>query len=329
MLPTGLLTRRQALALPLGLAAPPLASASGETTEDEAWLDARRQREVPVRVRWPSTDLPVPVGGHPVVLFSHGLGGSRSGGSVWGEAWAAAGFVVVHLQHHGSDLEAVRAPGGLRAAMQPQQLLDRLNDVRFVIDEIVRRHREGASPRWARSRPDAIGMSGHSFGAHTTLGMAGQAYPGLAPLQEARLSAFAAFSPAVPASGDARQAYAAITRPMLCLTGTLDGDVVGNGSTPQQRRAVFDALPAGHRAQLLLKDADHMSFAGQAAGPDTPVWRALRQAPAAAALLAQHHALIASVTTDWWRAQLMNDLAAAARLARPQGLAPGDLWQQA
>jgi dienelactone hydrolase len=329
MQPTGLLTRRQAMALPLGLAAPPLAFASGETAVDETWLDARRQREVPVRVRWPSATRAVPGGGHPVVLFSHGLGGSRSGGSVWGEAWASAGFVVVHLQHHGSDLEAVRVPGGLRAAMQPQQLLARLDDIRFVLDEIGRRHREGARPRWPDVRPDAIGMSGHSFGAHTTLGMAGQAYPGMAPLQETRLSAFAAFSPAVPTTGNARQAYAAMTRPMLCLTGTLDGDVVGNGSTPEQRRAVFDALPAGHKAQLLLKDADHMSFAGQEEGPSTPVWRALRQAPAAAALLAQHHTLIASVTTDWWRAHLMNDPAAQSRLARPQGLAPGDHWQQA
>ena len=28
-------------------------------------------------------------------MFSHGLGGTREGGAVWGEAWAAAGFVVV------------------------------------------------------------------------------------------------------------------------------------------------------------------------------------------------------------------------------------------
>ena len=51
---------------------------------DQVWQDARRQREVPVRIRWPSDALPMPAGGWPVVLFSHGLGGTRAGGEVWG-----------------------------------------------------------------------------------------------------------------------------------------------------------------------------------------------------------------------------------------------------
>ncbi|MFM8767385.1 MAG: hypothetical protein ACKOD9_06340, partial [Rubrivivax sp.] len=46
------------------------------------------------------------------------------------------------------------------------------------------------------------------------------------------------------------------------------------------------------------------------------------------ALQAQHHALVAAITTDWWRAHLLGDEAAAARLRRPAGLAGGDQWQQ-
>ena len=38
-----------------------------------------------------------------VVLFSHGLGGSREGSAYLGEHWAARGYVVVLLQHPGSD----------------------------------------------------------------------------------------------------------------------------------------------------------------------------------------------------------------------------------
>ena len=51
-----------------------------------------------------------------------------------------------------------------------------------------------------------------------------------------------------------------------------------------------------------------------------------RHAPARA-LQAQHHALVATITTDWWRAHLLGDAQALGRLARQAGLAPGDRWQ--
>lgn len=326
------LNRRNALALPLALLAPCWGHAQANTTTvvDESWTDTARQRTVPVRIRWPATALPVPSSGRPVVLFSHGLGGNRDAGTLWGEAWAAAGFVALHLQHAGSDWDAVRLAAGRlsdRGALQEltsaEQLLARLRDVGFVLDEIARRHRSAASPAWAGVRPHAVGMSGHSFGAHTTLGMAGQAYPGMAPLAEARLAAFAAFSPALPVAGDPQLAFTAVTRPTLCLTGTRDGDVVGNGSTPERRRAVFDALPAGHKAMLVLQDADHMTFGGQEGRPLAQRRRdpTTRQAEAA------HRAAVAAITTDWWRAHLMGDAAAQSRVNHPNGLGAMDRWQ--
>ena len=120
------------------------AQAAG-TVADESWPDAARKRELPIKVRWP--DEALHKGERPVVLFSHGLGGTRDGGTLWGEAWVQAGFVVVHLQHPGSDLAAVRAVAvsfndrsGLRNAASAAQLLARLGDVGFVLDEITRRH---------------------------------------------------------------------------------------------------------------------------------------------------------------------------------------------
>ena len=333
--------RRQFLALAVALpthallarsaAAASPAAAPTPVVTDDTWTDATLQRQIPVRVRWPSGAAPA--GGWPVVLFSHGLGGSVDAGTVWGEAWAAAGLVVVHLQHPGSDTLAVREAlrggdgGGLRATMAPQQLLARLGDVRFVLEEIVHRHATGAQG-WRDARPTQVGMSGHSFGAHTTLGMAGQAYPGMAALSEPRLTAFAVFSPSPPQDGDLIRAFATITRPTLCLTGTLDADVVGNGATPERRAAVFAALPAGAKAQLVLKDADHMTFGGQQLTPHEPAWRALRRAPAARDLQAQHQKVVTTLTTDWWRAHLLDDAQALARLAQPRGLATGDTWQR-
>ena len=305
------------------------AQTAGASVVDEVWIDTARQREVPVKVRWPDAAATI-AGPLSVVLFSHGLGGTREGGAVWGEAWAAAGFVVVHLQHAGSDLAAVRAvtnsfadQRALRSAAGPMQLLARLRDVSFALDEIGRRHAANQE-RWRSVRPVQLGLCGHSFGAHTTLGMAGQRYPGFEGIKEPRLASFIAFSPSLPAVGDGRQAFERMTRPMLCITGTRDSDVVGVGATPERRRAVFDALPSGNKAQLILLDADHMTFAGQTGRaveivPRAQVTRDLQPA---------HHALVASITSDWWRATLQGDESARHRLAVPQGLHAGDLWQQ-
>lgn len=324
------LTRLVAAAAPLAIGGR-LAHAStlpGPTVIDDLWTDAARQRTVPVRLRWPDANRHA--GPWPVVIFSHGLGGTRDGGAVWAEAWVAAGFAVVQLQHPGSDLDAVgavaasfRDQAALRSLTGPEQLMGRLRDIGFALDEISRRH-TAAEGWWSRVRPTGVGLAGHSFGAHTTLGMAGQRYPAFDGIDEPRLAAFIAFSPTVPRLGSAHRAFERLTRPVLSITGTRDGDVVGVGATPERRMAVFGALPPGHKAQLVLQDADHMTFAGQTGRaveivPREPITRDLQ---------ATHHALVASLTADWWRATLMDDAAAWQRLASPPGLASGDRWQR-
>lgn len=296
---------------------------------DEIWVDESRGRSVPVRLRWPAESTPIPEGGHPVILFSHGLGGTVAGGERWGQVWSAAGFVVLHLQHPGSDLLAVRRLArdfgdrqGLQRAAGPDQLLARLGDVVFALNELAHRHAT-ARARWREVRPVQVGLCGHSFGAHTTLGMAGQRYPGHPGFNEPRLAAFIAFSPTLPARGDALWAFERLKRPLLCVTGTRDDDVLGVGATPDRRMGVFAALPAGHKAQLVLENADHMTFAGQT-GAAVEI---LPRHPIARALQPEHHALVAAITTDWWKAHLMSDPQALQALIRPQGLAPGDRWQ--
>jgi predicted dienelactone hydrolase len=307
------LSRRNLLA---GLALAPLATHAQPRVADEDWFDTPRHRRVPVRIRWPATPGP-----WPLVLFSHGLGGTREGGSAWGEAWSAAGLAVLHLQHRGSDAPAVREAlaRGLDPAASLNQLVDRAYDVRFVLDEVARR-RAARAPDWRDLRPDAVGMSGHSFGAYTTLAVAGQEYGW--DLSDPRPAAFAAFSPTAPGGPDSERAFAGITRPVLCLTGSLDGAVVGKGSTADRRAEAFEALPAGAKAMLWLHQADHMTFAGRAAG----VLPRTRKA-AATRMEQRHHALIARVTTDWWRARLLGDAEARQRLSAPGGLAPDDRWR--
>jgi dienelactone hydrolase len=312
--------RRQVLLASAAMGLPSALWAANAQVADETWRDGARERDLPVRLRWPTQ-----AGPWPVVLHSHGLGGSREGGDAFGKAWAAAGFVVVHLQHPGSDAAVLR--GNLRAAATAEQLLARVADVGFAIDEIQRRLSQ-AQGRWAQVAADRIGLAGHSFGAQTVQATAGQRYPVPATLAEPRLKAFVALSPSSNRLRLAVQAqFGAIARPFLGITGTHDGDPFGAYATGEPRAAVFEGLPPGNKALLWLDEADHMTFAGNGERPIRGQGLFAR-AGQAAAREPRHHALVARVTTLWWQAHLHNDDTARAALKGLQGLGEGDRWVQ-
>jgi predicted dienelactone hydrolase len=314
--------RMAAALLASGAGSGRLAAAGAVAVRDEDWADEVRRRRLPLRLR-----LPQGAGPHPVLLFSHGLGGSRDAGTWWGEAWAAAGYAVVHLQHPGSDTAAVLEQG-MRGAMQPEQLLARTQDVRFVIDELTRRKAAGR-PEYQSLKLDAIGLAGHSFGARTVFALAGERFPVVEQLPpEPRIRAFIAFSPSSAAQARRQplaEVFGQVRGPLLCVTGTLDGDVVGIGETPFSRQQPFDHLPPGDKYLWVLQDADHMTFGGQAFVERFIVARG--RAQAARDGQSRHRRLIERVTTRFWDAYLSQDVAAQAELKQPDGLAPGDVWR--
>lgn len=315
--------RRSLLLTTAGLAMTRTVPAQTAGHEDAVWRDAARDRDVPVRLRWPEGTGPCAV-----VIHSHGLGGSREGGGRIAQAWRAAGLAVIHLQHAGSDTEALRGGlSALRAAANAQQLLARVADVRFAIDEIARRAARGEAA-FQRLRLDAIGLSGHSFGARTVQAAAGQRFPvnGGLDLAEARVRAFLALSPSMGENPrlSPQQAFGEVRRPFFCATGSHDGDPLGSATTGDHRLSVFEGLPPGQRALLWLDGADHMSFAGQALEGR----RALsRNRPRSAIEQADRHAaLLDMLTRDWWRWHLLGDATARQALRQAQGLGSADRW---
>lgn len=233
---------------------------------DIEWKDAARDRTLPLKVRVPDgTDRA------PLVIFSHGLGGSREGGKAWGEHWSVNGYVVIHVQHPGSDETLWKGPGEglpkqrLARGATAEQLLGRVDDVRFVLDELTRLQGKLDAPAWTkRADLSRIAMTGHSFGARTTMALAGERYPGpIKSLADPRIAAFIAFSPTT--QGLKRswpERYGEMKRPFLSVTGTLDGDVMGTGSIPKNRAAVFDAQPEGDKYRVVFERADHSVFGG-------------------------------------------------------------------
>jgi len=263
------------------------------------WHDQARDRTVPVRIR-----LPAGSGRVPVILFSHGLGGSLDAGTTWGEAWSRSGFAVIQLQHPGSDQDLWRGErplarlSALRRGMTADQLIARVGDVAFVLDELARRRSEG---RCDLTRLDLtrVGMSGHSFGAHTTQAVAGQRFGsggGTRALRDRRIKAAVAFSPAPPQADDAvvRAAFAAIDIPFMSVTGTRDEVPVLNDVSPADRTLPFRYMPAGRKYLLVMDGATHADFGGNPAG-------GLRGG--------NRHVddVVIAATTAFWRAALLDD----------------------
>lgn len=281
--------------------------------------DAARQRDLPLKAY-----LPKSRDARPVVLFSHGLGGSREGSAFLGKHWSARGYVVIFMQHPGSDDSIWKdAPPGRRmAALQqaasPQNFLARVQDVKVLLDQLEKWNADANHQLAARVDLSRTGMSGHSFGALTTQAVAGQSLAlGGQRFLDPRIKAAVIMSPGVPKTNSAEQAFGSVKLPWLLMTGTQDGSPIG-GQTIESRRDVFPALPPGNKYELVLNKAEHSVFTERALPGDKQ-----QRNP-------NHHRAILALSTAFWDAYLRNDDAAKTWLAGPgprSVLEKDDLWQ--
>ncbi len=280
--------------------------------------DAKRDRKLPVRVYLPTSDKPAPV-----VIFSHGLGGSRDGNPYLGNHWAERGYMVVFVQHPGSDDSVWKnaAPGqrmeDLKKAASVENFMRRGEDIPVVIDTLTDWNADKDHALHDRLDLKHIGMSGHSFGATTTQAIAGQSLAGARlSFREPRVSAAVMMSPSIPALGDPAKAFATITIPCLLMTGTLDDSPISS-TTPEERQKVFPNLTRAPAWQVIFDQATHMSFNDRDLQGNSESGK-------------RYHALILSLTTAFWDAKLKGDSAAAAWLngeGAKSILKPEDKWE--
>jgi predicted dienelactone hydrolase len=289
-------------------------------TLDLVVRDAGRSRTIPVLIYLPTDKKPAPV-----VLFSHGLGGDRTGSAYWGQHLARHGYLGVFLQHPGSDdrvwrdVPLVRRMAALRGAATAEQFLHRTADVRMVLDTLTTWQADPAHPLGGRLAMDRVAMSGHSFGAVTTQAVSGQsaAVQGRR-LVDPRIKAAIIMSPSVPAAGTPEHAFGGVTIPWLLMTGTRDTSAIGD-ATVQSRLGVFPALPPGGKYELVLFEGQHSAFTGR----DLPGDR-LERNP-------NHHRAITAIGTAFLDAWLRKDSVARAWLDGdgPRSvLEPRDSWKK-
>ena len=297
-----------------------VAEDSAISHEDFTVKDAERSREIPIRLY-----LPTGTGPAPVVLFSHGLGGSREGCAYLGEHWAARGYVAVFLQHPGSDDSVWREVppalrmAALREAASLANFLLRVKDVPAVLDELEAWNTtEGHSLR-GRLDLGKVGMSGHSFGAVTTQALAGQRTADRNALfADLRIKAALVLSPSSPRRGEVSEAFGQVALPWMVMTGTRDTSLIGDQDV-ESRLSVFPALPPGDKYELVLDSAEHSAFSERALPGDVEPRNP------------NHHRAILALSTAFWDTYLRGDGRARAWLEGegPRSvLEPADRWQR-
>lgn len=249
-------------------------------------LDAGRDRNIGVKIYHPLDQA----GPLPVVLFSHGLGGSQWGYAYLGRHLAAHGYISIHCTHPGSDWLLWDGKGfgtamaNLRKAQaDPAIWRERPQDLRFILDRVAVLEQQAPvlSGRFDMTR---IAVAGHSLGAYTALALAGlrPTLPeGQVDLADPRPCAFVAMSP--QGSGGFQQpgAWATITRPVLLLTGTEDEQPMGGSDHGLAwRMEAWEGIPEGLKSLLVIEGATHMAFAGGGMGerPDAAKMAAICQA---------------------------------------------------
>ncbi len=261
--------------------------------------DDARKRSLPVLLYLPASGKPAPV-----VIFSHGLGGSRHGSSYLGKHWAKRGYAAVFVQHPGSD-QSVWADtpprermNALKKAAGSQDYLLRVKDIPRLIDQLTEWNAEEAHPLYGKLELNRIGMSGHSFGAVTTQAVSGQsAANGRISSRDPRIKATCAFSPSIPRTGTPEEAFKTVDIPWLLMTGTEDDSMIG-GAGAASRLKVYPALPAGRKYELVLYKAEHAAFTERSLPGDQE-----SRNP-------NHHRAVLALSTAFWDACLKDDPAA-------------------
>jgi predicted dienelactone hydrolase len=282
------------------------------------WLDEPRSRHVPVKTYYPKS----PAASCPIIIFSHGLGGSRDGYEYLGRHWASHGYVSVHVQHKGSDSEvwkgAKQPEESLRrAAADLSNFINRPKDVSFAITQILKANGE-QSPFRGRLDPEKIGVAGHSFGGYTVLAVAGQTFPGVLggkwTFGDSRVRAAIPMSAPAPRRRDSLdRVFGSIKIPCLHMTGTLDDSPIGD-TKAAERRIPFDHMQGADQFLVTFTGGDHMIFSGRARAAAALGGRAGWQGDPAKDTHFQE--LIRTITTAYWDAYLKGDPQAKAWLAK-------------
>ncbi len=227
--------------------------------------DAKRDKSLHVRVFYPNEPGP-----YPVIVFSHGAGGSQSCCEVLTRHWATYGYVTLQPTHDDSTLqrrnageEDINFLRAVRDALKkPALWQSRPQDISFVLDSLPTLQKR--IPALAgKIDAEHIGVGGHSMGAFTADAIAGALVdlPGHPAMNfaDARVKAVLLLSPQGPGEfGLTDHSWDHLTLPLLSMTGSLDLGAGNQG--PDWKKIPFERSQPGGKYHVFIQGANHMSF---------------------------------------------------------------------
>jgi len=246
-------------------------SAVGQSyvTDTFSFTDAARNRNIPVKSYRPFKCE----GSFPVIIFSHGLGGSREAAPYLGEYLAQNGYICFFIQHEGSDesvwknAKSFQVISKLKASIkEPRNFTNRVADIPFVIKQLVVLQ-ESDSVFAGHLNLSKIGMAGHSYGARSTMIAAGERIGGrITTGKVPEIRAGLVLSPNLPneVKGNLTDYYSDIDIPLFHMTGTLDDDPLQRteGFSPLVRQQPYKNITTSTQYLLVLNEANHQTFGG-------------------------------------------------------------------
>ncbi len=227
--------------------------------------DAKRDKMLHVRIFYPNEP-----GSYPVIVFSHGAGGSQACCEVLTRHWATYGYVTIQPTHDDSTLE--RRNNGEEdinflkavndALKKPSLWQSRPQDISFVLDSLAVLQKR--IPALA-GKVDAehIGVGGHSMGAFTADAIGGALVdlPGhpATNFADPRVRAVLLLSPQGPGEfGLTDHSWDRLAVPLLSMTGSLDLGAGNQG--PEWKKIPFERSQPGGKYHVFIQGANHMSF---------------------------------------------------------------------
>jgi predicted dienelactone hydrolase len=194
----------------------------------------------------------------PIIVFSHGSGGTPYQSTYYTRHLASHGFVVVAPPHPGNTI-ADCLPCTDTAALL-DSYLNRPDDITFALEALLARSADPGSLFYNALDASRVGMSGHSFGALDTLRLAGS---------DSRFSAALAMAP--PGSGRLSLNRVDIKIPIMMMGGKLD-----TIAPLEEQQKYFDSLGTDGPPHFLLvfPRGGHFSYANvcvpvlEGCGPD-------------------------------------------------------------
>lgn len=228
--------------------------------------DSARQLAVDAHVYAPATP-----GVYGVIVFSHGGNGANDNLPIL-DYWASLGFIVIAPEHIDSkDRE------GLAAVNQPATYLDRVADMRLMLDSLALIE-EALGPGYAADTGYVV-AAGHSEGAFIASLLTGLQTPVVPDQTDPRFSAGLLLSPqGVGSRGETIDSWDRQETPTLFITGTLDYIPGGDGGRlGEERLDGFFYGPTGGKHAVTIEAGTHLSYVGNAGQMYLPQYQATQE----------------------------------------------------